>query len=128
MSAKVVHFEVPYDDADRATKFYRDVFGWNITPMPEMDYTTVSTGPVSDQGMPAEPGYIGGGMFKREGDLDRPIITLDVASIDDAMKTVTASGGSAVGEKMTVGEMGFAAYFKDSEGNLIGLWESAAGS
>jgi uncharacterized protein len=127
MSAKVVHFEVPYDDADRATKFYRDVFGWNITPMPEMDYTTVSTGPVSDQGMPAEPGYIGGGMFKREGDLDRPIITLDVASIDDAMKTVTASGGSAVGEKMTVGEMGFAAYFKDSEGNLMGLWETAGG-
>jgi uncharacterized protein len=127
MSAKVVHFEVPYDDANRATKFYRDVFGWNITPMPEMDYTMVSTGPVSDQGMPAEPGYIGGGMFKREGDLDRPIITLDVASIDDAMKTVTASGGSAVGEKMAVGEMGFAAYFKDSEGNLMGLWETAGG-
>jgi len=127
MSASVVHFEVPYDDAERATSFYRDVFGWNITPMPEMDYTMVSTGPVSDQGMPSEPGYIGGGMFKREGDLDRPIITLNVDSIDVAMKSVKANGGSAVGEKLTVGDMGFAAYFKDSEGNLMGLWETAGG-
>ena len=127
MSASVVHFEVPYDDAERATSFYRDVFGWNITPMPEMDYTMVSTGPVSDQGMPSEPGYIGGGMFKRDGDLDRPIITLNVDSIDAAMKSVKANGGSAVGEKLAVGEMGFAAYFKDSEGNLMGLWETAGG-
>ena len=25
---KVVHFELPFDDADRANKFYADVFGW----------------------------------------------------------------------------------------------------
>ena len=61
MSGRVVHFEVPYDDADRAQSFYADVFGWNIQPMPEMQYTIVSTGPATDQGMPAEPGYIGGG-------------------------------------------------------------------
>lgn len=127
MSASVVHFEVPYDDAERATSFYRDVFGWTITPMPEMDYTSVSTGPVTDQGMPAEPGYIGGGMFQREGDLDRPVITLNVDSIDEASSTITAHGGSLVGEKLTVGAMGFAAYFRDSEGNLMGLWENASG-
>ena len=27
--------------------------------------------------------------------------------------------------KMAVGDMGFAAYFKDSEENVIGLWQSA---
>jgi len=26
---------------------------------------------------------------------------------------------------MAVGDMGFAAYFKDSEENVIGLWQSA---
>ena len=25
---KIVHFELPFDDADRANKFYADVFGW----------------------------------------------------------------------------------------------------
>ncbi len=27
--------------------------------------------------------------------------------------------------KTPVGDMGFAAYFKDTEGNVIGLWETA---
>lgn len=35
---KVVHFEVPYDDLERAKKFYIDVFGWKIQSMPEMNY------------------------------------------------------------------------------------------
>jgi predicted enzyme related to lactoylglutathione lyase len=44
MTARVVHFEVPFDDADRALAFYRDVFDWEIQPMPEMNYNMVSTG------------------------------------------------------------------------------------
>ena len=61
MAGRVVHFEVPYDDADRARGFYRDVFGWKIEPVPEFAYNFVQTGPVADNGMPAESGYIGGG-------------------------------------------------------------------
>ena len=28
---KVVHFEIPFDDSERAFKFYRDIFGWKIS-------------------------------------------------------------------------------------------------
>ena len=66
MTARVVHFEVPFDDAERARSFYREVFDWQIQSMPEMGYNLVSTGPATDQGMPAEPGYIGGGMLQRQ--------------------------------------------------------------
>ncbi len=125
MSGRVVHFEVPYDDADRARAFDRDVFDWQIQPMPEMSYNIVSTGPVDDQGMPEGPGFIGGGMMQREATVPTPVITLAVDSIDATLASVADHGGSAVGEKMPVGEMGFAAYFKDSEGNLMGLWETA---
>jgi predicted enzyme related to lactoylglutathione lyase len=125
MSARVVHFEVPYDDADRARAFYRDVFDWQIQPMPEMGYNLVSTGPATDQGMPAEPGYIGGGMLQRQAPVTAPVITLDVDDIDATLVAVDKHGGAAVGEKMAVGDMGFAAYFTDSEGNLMGLWETA---
>jgi predicted enzyme related to lactoylglutathione lyase len=125
MSARVVHFEVPFDDADRARSFYREVFDWQIQPMPEMNYTIVSTGPVSDEGMPLEPGYIGGGMMEREAPLSSPIITLAVDDIDAALIAVEKHGGKAVGEKLQVGEMGFAAYFNDSEGNIMGLWQNA---
>jgi predicted enzyme related to lactoylglutathione lyase len=126
MTGRVVHFEVPFSDGARARDFYRQAFGWQLTEMPEMKYTIVSTGPAAENGMPAEPGYIGGGMFEREPAFPQgPVITIDVESIDDALKTIQSLGGETVGEKSQVGEMGFAAYFKDTEGNIMGLWESA---
>src|SRR4051794_34961891 len=125
MSARVVHFEVPFDDADRARSFYREVFDWQIQSMPEMGYNLVSTGPQGDDGGPTEPGYIGGGMLERQVPVTTPVITLAVDDIDAALVAVAAHGGTAVGEKLAVGDMGFAAYFKDSEGNLMGLWQNA---
>jgi hypothetical protein len=121
----VVHFEVPYDDADRARAFYREVFGWQIQPAPEFDYNFVSTGPTADDGMPAEPGFIGGGMGQREAPLSAPVITINVDDIDATLAAVTARGGACVAAKSPVGEMGFTAYFQDSEGNVMGLWQSA---
>lgn len=125
MSARVVHFEVPFDDADRARGFYREVFDWQIQSMPEMGYNIVSTGPVGDQGMPTEPGYIGGGMLARQDPVRTPVITLQVDDIDATLTTVEKHGGSTVTGKTPVGDMGFSAYFTDSEGNLMGLWQTA---
>ena len=125
MNGRVVHFEVPFDDADRARQFYAEVFNWQIRPMPEMNYNMVSTGPVSDEGMPSEPGYIGGGMMERQAPATSPVLTIAVDDIDAAVNAIEKHGGAAVGEKTAVGEMGFAAYFTDSEGNLLGLWQSA---
>ncbi|TCC62233.1 VOC family protein [Kribbella pittospori] len=125
MTGRIVHFEVPYDDGERARTFYREAFGWNLMEMPEMDYTMASTGPVDDQAMPSEPGFINGGMFQRTKELTRPVLTVDVTDVDAALKTVESLGGKQVGEKMAVGDMGFAAYFEDPEGNVLGLWQSA---
>ena len=125
MGGKVVHFEVPFDDAERALAFYRDVFGWQITSMPEMQYNLVSTGPAGEDGGPTEPGYIGGGMLSREDPVTSPVIVLAVDDIDATLQQVESHGGTTVMPKQPVGEMGFAAYFTDSEGNLLGLWQSA---
>jgi predicted enzyme related to lactoylglutathione lyase len=125
MSARVVHFEVPFDDADRALSFYRDVFDWQIQSMPDMGYNIVATGPLDDQGRPTEPGYIGGGMLQRQAPVTAPVVTLEVADIDATLATIEKHGGSTVQGRQAVGEMGFSAYFTDSEGNVVGLWESA---
>ena len=124
MGGRVVHFEIPYDDAERAGRFYREAFGWSIQPMPEMNYTMVGTGPMGDQG-PVEPGYIGGGLMHREGEFTHPVVTIDVEDIDKALETVAGLGGSTVAGRMAVGDMGWAAYFRDPEGNVIGLWQTA---
>lgn len=126
MTDSVVHFEVPYDDADRARTFYGDVFGWEIQPMPEFDYDFVQTGATGEDGRPTGPGYIGGGMAQRSKDFDRPVITLAVDDMEAALERIKAAGGSPVGDPAPVGEMGFAGYFTDTEGNLMGLWQSAS--
>lgn len=125
MTGRVVHFEVPYDDGDRARAFYADVFGWAIQPMPELDYNFVQTGPVADDtGMPTDVGYIGGGMFQRSPEADRPVITIEVDDMTAALAQITAHGGAVVGQPEQVADMGIAAYFTDSEGNLMGLWQT----
>ena len=124
MSGRVVHFEIPFDDGDRARSFYAKAFGWQVMDMPDMGYTLVMSGPSGDQG-PTEPGFINGGMMAREGSFTAPNIVLDVANLEDALKAVDEAGGTTVSERQPVGEMGFTAYFKDTEGNLVGLWETA---
>lgn len=128
MSGRVVHFEIPFDDGDRARKFYGDTFGWQLMPMPEMGYTIVMTGPSDPQTGPSEPGFINGGMFERSDEfaVKSPNVVIGVDSIDDALKAVAAAGGAPASDKMAVGEMGFAAYFTDTEGNVVGLWENAS--
>jgi len=128
MSGRVVHFEVPFDDGERARAFYGSIFRWTVQEMPGMDYTLAMSGPVSEEGAPSEPGYINGGMFQRGTEGPRsPVIVVDVASIDETLARVTELGGEVVGPKQPVGDMGFAAYFRDTEGNTIGLWETAGG-
>lgn len=125
MSGRVVHFEIPFEDGDRARSFYEGAFGWRMTPLPDMDYTLVMTGPTPEQGPPSEPGFINGGMMKREAPFGSPVVTVDVEDIDRALESIEKLGGTTAIAKQTVGDMGFAAYFKDPEGNLVGLWQNA---
>jgi predicted enzyme related to lactoylglutathione lyase len=123
---KVVHFEIPADDVSRAKEFYGSTFGWELEDIPGMDYTSVRTVPVDDQQMPKEPGVINGGMTTRVPDLTTPVITINVDSVDDALKRIEAAGGSLVRPRQEIPGMGAFAYFKDTEGNTLGLWENLA--
>ena len=124
MSGRVVHFEIPFDDGDRARSFYKEAFDWQIMEMPDMGYTIVMTGPSNDSG-PTESGFINGGMLSREqGATSGPVVVLDVENIEAALEKIGGLGGSTVVGKTPVGDMGFAAYFKDPEGNVVGLWET----
>jgi uncharacterized protein len=122
---KVVHFEIPADDVARARAFYGSIFGWQLDDAQGMDYTTVMTTPVNEQHMPTEPGAINGGMMQRTADTPAPVITIGVDSIDDALKKVEAEGGSVVRPRTPIPGMGAFAYLKDTEGNVIGLWETS---
>lgn len=123
---KVVHFEIPADDVERAKRFYGSIFGWELQDVPGMDYTSLVTTPVDEQSqLPREPGAINGGLFRRNADApSTPVITIDVDSVDDALKQIEAAGGSVVQPRTELPGMGAFAYFTDPEGNVVGLWET----
>ena len=126
VSGKVVHFEIPADNLERAKAFYQQAFGWQINQYPGMEYHMVGTTPVDQKTqMPTEPGAINGGMTKRNSEVKSTFITVDVADIDSSLKSIEKLGGKVVQNKQPVADMGFTAYFKDTEGNIIGLWQSA---
>lgn len=125
MSGRVVHFEIPFEDKDRAKRFYRDVFHWQVEEMPELDYVGVQTGPTGEDGMASEPGYIGGGMTAKTGNSTATVVVLDSRDIDADLARVESHGGQVLEPRAPVGDMGFAAYFRDPEGNVVGLWENA---
>ncbi len=126
---KVVHFEIPAEDLNRAKDFYGSVFGWqlNTMPMGEGEYTVVMTTPVDQQTQqPTEPGAINGGMMQRNQQVPAPVITVDVDAIDDALKEIETRGGATVVPRTAIPGMGAYAYFKDPEGNVLGLWETTS--
>lgn len=125
MTGEVCHFELTAANVPRARKFYEKAFGWKMTGLPDMGYTLVQTAEVGKSGLPKERGVINGGMMKRSGPFRHPIITIWVKDIDAAQKKIKKAGGRSLGEKNQVGDMGWAAYFKDTEGNIVGLFQPA---
>jgi predicted enzyme related to lactoylglutathione lyase len=123
-AAKVVHFEIPFDDKARAMKFYTDAFGWQLTDMAEMSYVMAQSVAVDDNRMPREPGAINGGLFQRPKEAPHPTLYVSVDSIDEALKQVKAGGGKVVTPNTPIPGMGAYARVNDTEGNVIGLFQS----
>lgn len=124
---RVCHFEVPYSDKDRAEKFYSQVFGWHMSDAPtEHPYSFAITTEVDETTfMPKTPGGINGGMYPR-GDqgATSPVIVMEVDSCEQRIKDVEAAGGTSIMGPVPIGEMGIYAQVRDTEDNIIGLWQS----
>ena len=124
---KVVHFEIPVDELGRARTFYNETFGWELQDIPEMDYTIVTTVPTNEDRIPNEAGAINGGIYVRaEGISKNPVIVIGVDSIDASLEKIKAQGCDIVLPKNQVGDMGLYAQIRDTEGNIIGIWQDLA--
>jgi len=120
----VIHFEIPAKDAKKLTKFYADLFGWKMEKVQWMDYWLVETVPVNKQGQPARQG-VNGGMYQREkGDEERtPVNYINVESVDEYMKKITALGGKIIVPKQEIPDTGWTAIAMDPDGNYFGLFQ-----
>ncbi|MEM7236183.1 MAG: VOC family protein [Planctomycetota bacterium] len=123
---RVCHFEIPYEDKERAEKFYQDVFSWQIMPAPtDMPYSFAITTPINEHFRPQEAGGINGGMYPRsdESGSKSPVVVIEVDSCEQRIEDVKAAGGSHIIGPAEVPGMGIYAQVKDPEDNIIGLWQ-----
>lgn len=119
---RVIHFEIPADDPDRASTFYQKVFGWKFQRWEgPMEYWLVETGPA------AQPG-INGGLARRQAPTSSTVNVLDVESVDDTIARVGKAGGKTVMPKSAVPGIGWVAYFTDTEQNVFGVMQADPGA
>ena len=116
MASRIVHFEIPVENPERAVQFYSDAFGWRIQKWDgPQDYWLVDTGD-------GEPG-INGGIMRRTPPFDRVVNTVNVDDIDAATARVKDLGATLVGEKLTIPDIGYLQYAQDPGGNIFGMMQ-----
>jgi predicted enzyme related to lactoylglutathione lyase len=119
---RVIHFEIHATNPLVLIPFYESLFGWTFTRfIPEVEYWTITTGP-DDQ-----PG-INGGLVKRQGpaplemqSVSGSVCTVQVDSVDSILAKNAELGGSVALPKMPIPGIGWLAYIKDLDGNILGI-------
>jgi uncharacterized protein len=118
---RIVHFEIPFTNADVIKNFYTSVFNWTFTKWegPE-DYWMISTGKEDTPG-------INGGLIPVMGDMGATrgmINTIDVDNLDQDLAGVMANGGTVIMPKSPVPGVGWLAYVRDPEGTVFGMMQA----
>ena len=123
----VVHFEMPYEDHERLTKFYTQAFGWQMQKLgKEMgDYVVATTAETDEDRMIKTSGAINGGFFPKTDDRTvlHPSFVIAVDDIKDAMKKIEGAGGKVLGEPVEIPGIGHYVSFIDTEGNRASILE-----
>jgi predicted enzyme related to lactoylglutathione lyase len=122
----VVHFEMPYEDADRLKQFYEQAFGWGMQLIPGENmgnYITAQTAETDENRMVKRPGAINGGFFPKAPDAPTRVV-ISVNDIQAAMQKVKEAGGQVVGEPVEIPGIGKYVSITDSEGNRVSLLQA----
>jgi predicted enzyme related to lactoylglutathione lyase len=113
MDHKIVHIELSAKDRKPLTKFYADVFGWEIKHLDDMNYSTFKAGD-----------GVGGGFnpVTEENPAGTVIVYIGTEDVTASLKEVEKAGGTIVAPEMEIPNTGKVGLFRDPGGNLIGLF------
>jgi predicted enzyme related to lactoylglutathione lyase len=128
--AKVIHFEIPVLDPEKATEFYKNVFGWEFTRYPgPTGYWLITAGNEGENG-------INGALIEKSTGAEEPkeitdasmsvnsVVTLSVTDVEETERKVTENGGTVTTSINTVPKVGRMFYFRDPEANLLGAMQT----
>ena len=112
----IVHVEIPSANMEAAGKFYQELFGWKISPMPEMNYTMWEAGDGDEYG--------GFPQVSDENPAGQVLIYIASDDIDADLKKAVQLGGKVIHPKAEIPQMGWFGIFQDTTGNVLGLYTS----
>jgi predicted enzyme related to lactoylglutathione lyase len=110
----IVHVEIPASDLKEASKFYTEVFGWQI-----------DTSTMEDYPMFAAEGGPGGGFVQLSDtahSVGRPLLFIGTDDIDASLAAVEAHGGKTLMPRTAIPHVGWWAVFDDPVGNTLALY------
>ncbi len=111
----IVYFELPADDPARAKRFYKKLFDWRFEKVAKWDYWMITTG---------GKGALYGGLMKRKKRGQTVVNYIDVESVEECGAQIEKAGGKILVPKTPIKGWGYFAVFRDTEGNVLGIWES----
>jgi uncharacterized protein len=123
---RVVHFEIQGTNPEALSQYYGELFGWKFTKWGEVPYWVIETG------APDKPG-INGGLLPRNGpppeagqSVNAFVCTVEVENLQEYFDRALILGGVAAVPKMPIAGVGWLAYVKDPNGNILGLMQPDA--
>lgn len=125
MKNRVVHFEIQVDNPDRAIRFYKNIFDWQIEEWKGGDqkYWMIMTAEKDSKEM-----GINGGMLLRptkipnaECGINSYVCTILVEDFDEIAKKIISEGGMLAMPKFAIKGMAWQGYYIDTEGNTFGI-------
>ena len=126
----VVHFELPYDNAERAAAFYRAAFGWQTQQFGgDMGNYVVVTTATADARPDAPRGTINGGLYQKKADFPAqyPSIVIGVEDLERSMRAVRTPAVKLLGEPVEIPGVGRYVSSFDTERNRNGLLQPKRG-
>lgn len=117
MANALTWFEIPTQDLDRAVRFYETVLGIQLK--------REVFGGVPHAIFPAGQGDASGALIQdahRKPSSEGTLIYLDVAGkLDGCVERLRGAGGTLLMPRTDIGDPGFIAVFRDTEGNSVAL-------
>ncbi len=113
--ARPVHFEIHGEDAEKATAFYSNVFGWKVDQWGDQPYWLYSTG---------EGAGIDGAAALPQDHGQKVVLTVDVDDLDAYVGKVEAAGGEVVLARGAIPGVGWLAQVLDPNGVLVGIMQA----
>lgn len=112
---RIIHIELSAKDRKALSKFYADVFGWELQHLDDMNYTTFKAG----------EGVAGGfNPVTETNPAGTVLIYIDTDDVTASLNDIQKAGGTIISPEMEIPNTGKFGIFRDPQGNMIGLFKA----